>query len=192
MLPFTAITGEYIIDQTWGEAAYTYTSVEFSDPTVGPDWKNLMYMAHSIWDPVTAFQEALGVTTWGSGNTYTNTLWFIATRASTASVSGRVCVGFPVTGASIYQGLIYSVSTGNYVTVGAGTNAYATATLSGATVFNFNNVRKYQCSLNTLQALLNIIILEGTTIQDVATSQYASSDAGVAPMIVNRQTPSSW
>ena len=35
MVPFTAITGEYVIDQAWGQAAYTYTSVEFNNPSVG-------------------------------------------------------------------------------------------------------------------------------------------------------------
>jgi hypothetical protein len=35
MLPFTAITGELVIDQTWGKNAYAYTTVEFNDPTVG-------------------------------------------------------------------------------------------------------------------------------------------------------------
>jgi len=174
MLPFTAITGELVIDQTWGKNAYAYTTVEFNDPTVGGDWKNLMYMAHSIWDPVTAFQEALTVSVWGSGNSFSNTLWFIATRASTAAVSGRVCSSFPQTGANIFQGLLYSVSAGKYVVVGSGDNALATADVNGATVFKFNNV-------------------QGTQIQNVATGEYASADnTGASTVIVNRQAPSAW
>jgi hypothetical protein len=35
MLPFTAITGELVIDQAWGQAAYAYTSVEFNNAAVG-------------------------------------------------------------------------------------------------------------------------------------------------------------
>eukprot|EP00026_Physarum_polycephalum_P002500 Phypoly_transcript_02507.p1 GENE.Phypoly_transcript_02507~~Phypoly_transcript_02507.p1 ORF type:complete len:762 (+),score=155.94 Phypoly_transcript_02507:445-2730(+) len=174
MLPYTAITGELVIDQNWGKNAYAYTQVEFNDPTVGSDWKNLMYMAHAVWDPVTAFQEALTVSQWGSGNSFSNTLWFIATRASTAAVSGRVCVNAPQTGANIFQGLLYSVSAGQYVSVGTDALARANSGLSGATVFKFNNV-------------------QGTQIQNVANGQYASADnSGTSTVIVNRQAPSTW
>jgi len=171
MLPFTPIT-EYVIDVEWGQAAYAYASVEFKNPNVTEDWKNLMYMAHAQWDPVTAFVEAAGVSDWGSGNTLTNSLWFIATRAATAN---KTCLNAPTNGIPILQGLIYSKSANAYLQVGTDSTARATASLQGATVFNFGE------------------IAGGNTIQDAATKQYASADAsGRAPLILNRAIPSSW
>jgi len=172
LLPYTAIT-EYVIDPDWGKAMYKYTSVEFPDPDVGDEWKSLIYMAHAVWDPVAAFSEAQTLTSWGSGNTNLNTLWFIATRA--LSNTGQVCKNAIVVGPDINQGAIFSKSANAYLVVGTGDNALATAKdVNSATLFNF------------------AAIAGGSTIQSVSTGKYASSDIAGAPLIVNRQTPSAW
>jgi len=151
---------------------YDYVSVEFTDPAVGDEWKSLIFMAHSVWDPISAFAEAQTLSSWGSGNSNLNTYWFIATRGST---TGNTCKNAYIVGPSINQGLIFSKSANAYLVVGAGDNAFATSKdVNAATVFNFAGGAG------------------GTTIQNAATKLYASADAAGKPLVVNRNTPSSW
>jgi len=152
---------------------YKYVSAEFNDPNVGDEWKCVIYMAHSTWDPVAAFSEAQLLTDWGSGNSNLNTLWYIATRA--LSNNGQVCKAAIVVGPTINQGVIYSKSANAYLVVGGDGKALATdSDVRSATVFNFGTVSG------------------GTTIQNAATKLFASSDAAGQPLIVNRNTASSW
>jgi endo-1,3(4)-beta-glucanase len=129
MLPFTPIT-EYVIDVEWGRAMYNYTSVEFSDAAVGDDWKNLIYMAQAVWDAKAAFAEAETTTTWGTGNSYLNSLWFVATRGAGGGSVGSVCAGAFVTGVDIDSGLLYSKSADAYVVVGSYNDAYVAYSIS--------------------------------------------------------------
>ncbi|KAH7101493.1 glycosyl hydrolase family 81-domain-containing protein [Auriculariales sp. MPI-PUGE-AT-0066] len=64
----------------WVADMLRYVQSELDDPSVGDEWKSVIYLALSNVDPHRAMQLSLQLTSWGSGNTYTNQLHFIATR----------------------------------------------------------------------------------------------------------------
>jgi len=171
ILPFTAAT-EYVIDSKWATGVAQWVAGDLANPAIGDDWKSLIYLANAVNNPTSAWGQVQGISTWGSGNTNTNGFWWIASRPGT---TGNTCANTPTNGPSISSGLLQSVSTGKYLTIGSGSNAFVTGDLSSAAVLTFAP------------------IAGGTTIQSNATHQYASIDnTGSNPMVINRATPSSW
>jgi endo-1,3(4)-beta-glucanase len=77
MLPFTPISEE-LLDPQWIQEGYSVFSSNIGG--AGEGWKGFIYMAHSIFDNPTAWQEANTLMGYDDGNSKTNTLYFIATR----------------------------------------------------------------------------------------------------------------
>jgi len=90
LLPYHPIS-EDNIDLAWAQAMYNWASVEIPNPAVGDGWKGYVYMAHATFNNAAAFAQAQTLKSFDSGNTYTNTLWWIATRPKTSS--GPTCSG---------------------------------------------------------------------------------------------------
>ncbi|PRP89321.1 glycoside hydrolase family 81 protein [Planoprotostelium fungivorum] len=126
ILPLTPITEE-VVDAVWGPAMYAYSAKEFNDPSVADDWRSVIYAAHATWDPVAAYKEAATLSAWGSGNSNTNTLHFIATRG-TNGICSSAGVPTPLTDICV---TLLSKSTGYYVNESSPVKAKALPTQAG-------------------------------------------------------------
>lgn len=45
---------------------------ELDDPSIGDEWKSVIYLAYSNCDPHGAMEMSRSLTSWGSGNSYSN------------------------------------------------------------------------------------------------------------------------
>ncbi|KZT36281.1 hypothetical protein SISSUDRAFT_1034970 [Sistotremastrum suecicum HHB10207 ss-3] len=173
ILPVTPIN-EYLYDSQWVQNVYAYTSGELADPTIDDEWKCLIYLAYSQYSPQTANTLSASLTDWGSGNTFSNQQYFIATRPNPTP-------GTPIcsAGAAPPLGLYYiqSASSGDYVvSTAANPNLVASATsTAGATVFNLT------------------FVPNGVNIFSTANQQYVTADqSGVDPIVAARAVASTW
>ncbi|PVF98067.1 glycoside hydrolase family 81 protein [Serendipita vermifera] len=88
ILPVTPIN-EYMYDTTWVQNVYSYTSGELNDPAIGDEWKSVIYLAYSQANPQVAASRSTSLTSWGTGNTFTNQVYFLSTRPN--SSGGAIC-----------------------------------------------------------------------------------------------------
>ena len=81
MLPFLPVT-EHLLPEEWIKEEYPVLAEAYSrpDPPLSEEWKGYIVMAHAVIDPITAYQEALQLTSYDNGNSKTNALYWIATR----------------------------------------------------------------------------------------------------------------
>lgn len=169
MLPVIPVN-EVTIDATWANNVFNYAQNELVDPTIGDEWKCVIYDAYSNYNPSAAAKLSTQLSTWGSGNTYTNTLYYIATRPGASGV----CNGMPNNPAGTFK--IQSATSGNYVTVAGGTsNLVASGTSSTGVSFN-------------LAWLLN-----AGTIFATSNNMYVTADqAGTDALSAARAVASTW
>ncbi|KAG6853670.1 hypothetical protein C0991_002469 [Blastosporella zonata] len=85
ILPVTPIN-EYMYDAAWAQAVHDYTLPELNDPTIGDEWKSVIYLAYSQANPAAAAQLSSSLTSWGTGNSFSNQLYFLSTRAGASNV----------------------------------------------------------------------------------------------------------
>lgn len=124
-------------------------------------------------NPQTAATLSSSLTSWGTGNTYTNQLYFLSTRPNTSGQA--ICSAGQSNPSGHYA--IQNTATGLYVvSTAANTNLLATGTtLAGATTFNF------------------AFAPNAGTIQNVATSQFVTADSsGNYALASARAVASSW
>lgn len=169
MLPVTPVN-EVTVNATWANNVFNYAQSELVDPTIGDEWKCVIYDAYSNYNPSAAATLSTQLSTWGSGNSYTNTLYYIATRPT----ASNVCTGMPSNPAGTFK--IQAATSGTYVTVASGTsNLVASGTTATATTFN-------------LAWLLN-----AGTIYATSNSMYVTADqAGTDALSAARATASTW
>ncbi|KAF5375528.1 hypothetical protein D9615_009199 [Tricholomella constricta] len=144
ILPVTPIN-EYMYDATWAQAMYDYTLIELNDPSFGDEWRSVIYLAYSQANAKAAAQRSSSLTTWGSGNSFSNQLYYIATRGTT-----DVCTA----AASNPIGTFYIQSTTNnaYVATSALPNLIASTNDQGqAAKFKF----AFAPNAGTIQAVSN-------------------------------------
>ncbi|KAF8310367.1 glycoside hydrolase family 81 protein [Clavulina sp. PMI_390] len=167
MLPVTPIN-EVTVNPTWANNVFNYAQSELTDPTIGDEWKCVIYDAYSNYNPSAAASLSTNLASWGSGNSYTNTLYYIATRPGASGV----CNGMPSNPVGTYK--IQAVSSGSYVTLSSN-NLVASTTSASATTFN-------------LAWLLN-----AGTIYATSNSMYVTADqAGTDALSAARTTASTW
>lgn len=159
-------------DSAWVNNVYNYAQNELTDPTIGDDWKCVIYDAYSQYDPKTAAALSTQLTDWGTGNTYTNTLYFISTRPNTAG--GSICSATNANPSGTYK--IVTTSGQYVVSSSASPNLVAsTASSSAATSFNF------------------AWLPNAGTIQSAATNQYVTADQSATDALsAARATASTW
>lgn len=169
MLPVTP-ANENTVDATWAKNVYNYAQNELVDPTIGDSWKCVIYDAYSVVDPAKAASLSTQLSDWGTGNTYTNTLYYIATRPG----ASNICNGMPSNPVGTFK--IQAASSGQYVSASVnGVNLVASVAASAATSFTF------------------AWLPNSGTIFDVATSQYVTADqAGTNALSAARATASTW
>jgi endo-1,3(4)-beta-glucanase len=170
ILPVTP-ANEYLYDSAWVKNVYDYTQAELTDPSIGDEWKCVIYDAYSQYDPQTAASRSTQLSSWGSGNTYTNTLYFISTRPNTG---GPICAS---TDANPVGTFTIQSDTGLYVTSSAANvNLVASTTnVSAATPFKF------------------AWLPNAGTIQSTVTKQYVTADqTGINALAAARTAASTW
>jgi len=171
ILPVTPVN-EYLYDSAWASAVYSYTSGELADPTIADDWKCLIYIAYSAVNPQKAASLSTTLLGWGSGNTYTNQVYFIATRPNTG---GAICSATDSNPTGNF--VLKSTQTGKFVTSSASnTNLIANgASQSAAAVFNF------------------AFAPNAGTIKSTSTNQFVTADqSGTAALSAARTVASTW
>jgi endo-1,3(4)-beta-glucanase len=88
MMPVTPVT-ELLLDEEWLRQSLPAWEAAMRGRAV-PEWRGILIMGFALLDPAAAWRAALGLTRWDNGNTRTNELWWIATRAPPCS-SERSC-----------------------------------------------------------------------------------------------------
>jgi endo-1,3(4)-beta-glucanase len=137
------------------------------------DWRSVIVAAYSNYDPQTAAQWSSQLSTWGSGNTFSNQQYFVATRPNPS--------GAPICDSSIQSnpaGSFYlRATTGEFVTASAAnTNLMATgASAAQGAIFNGS----YVPNAGTLQLL--------------STGEYVTADdSGDYTLAAARVVASTW
>ncbi|KAI1114792.1 glycoside hydrolase family 81 protein [Nemania sp. NC0429] len=172
ILPVTPVN-EVLYDTEWVNNLWSYTMPELVDPTYGDEWKNVIIAAYSNAHPQTAAAWSANITNWGSGNTFTNELYFISTRPNPG--------GAPICGAlpqNPYGNFKLQVATsGRFVAASSSnTNLVASAGASGdAAVFS------------------SAYVPNAGTLQLQSTNQFVTADAsGTFVISAARATASTW
>jgi endo-1,3(4)-beta-glucanase len=76
-------------DTAWLTGVWNYVAPELSDPTVGDEWKAVIYMGYGEISPQTAFAHSTNITAWGGTTSQAYLLYHLATRKNSAG--GNIC-----------------------------------------------------------------------------------------------------
>ncbi|KAL1861660.1 hypothetical protein VTK73DRAFT_6991 [Phialemonium thermophilum] len=172
MLPVTP-TNELLYDKPWVDNVWSYTAGEMADPTIGDSWKCVILSAYANSNPQVAADWSSRITDWGTGDTYTNTLFFVGTRANPSG--SPICGTLPQNPYGNFK--IQDAASGRFVTASSSnTNLVASATsAAGAATF----VSAYVPNAGTLQLQ--------------STSQYVTADqSGNYALSAARGVASTW
>jgi endo-1,3(4)-beta-glucanase len=137
------------------------------------DWRSVITAAYSNYDPVTAAKWSAQLTSWGSGNTYSNQQYFVATRPNPSGAT--ICD--TATQSNPYGNFVLKTTTGKYVVASASnTNLVASGTsASSASVFT------------------SAYVPNAGTLKLVSTGQYVTADSsGNYALAAARATASTW
>lgn len=157
-------------DAAWVQAVYDYTLQELNDPAYGEEWKSVIYLAYSQVNPVAAARLSSSLTSWGTGNTFSNQLYFLSTRPG----ASNVCASAPSNPIGTFY--IQSVATGAYVAESTLPNLIVSSTSQSLAA-------KFQ-----LASAPN-----AGTIKAVSTNQFVTADSsGSSTISASRDTASAW
>ncbi|KAJ7090384.1 glycoside hydrolase family 81 protein [Mycena belliarum] len=169
LLPVTPIN-EDMYDAAWLNGVWNYVSSELVDPTIGDDWKSIIYMAYGEVDPQTAFARSTNITGWGGLTTSQAFLiYHLATRKNPAG--GNICTAAAANPAGTFT---IRAPNGKFVSSSASSpNLVANADAGSSFLFAF--------------------MPGGGSIQNKATGQYVTADQnGAAPLAAARAVPQAW
>ncbi|KAH6615497.1 glycosyl hydrolase family 81-domain-containing protein [Chaetomium sp. MPI-SDFR-AT-0129] len=172
ILPVTPVN-EVLYDKQWAENVWAYTMPELVDPAIGDEWKCVIIAAYSNSNPQVAAAWAGNLTTWGTGNTFTNELYFIGTRPN--PTGEPICGTLPQNPYGTFK--IQDAASGKYVAASAAnTNLIASAT-SDADAATFDSA----------------YVPNAGTLQLTSTKEYVTSDqSGTGTLAAIRDVASSW
>jgi endo-1,3(4)-beta-glucanase len=146
---------------------------EMSNATYADDWKSVIALAYSNYDPQAAAKTSAALASWGTGNTYSNQIYFLATRPNLSGAA--ICTA----DTQNPQGTFYLQlgATGNYITSSASrVELHADSSNSSTAV-------AYQLSFAP----------NGGTIRAVNTNQYVTADiTGALPIAAARASADAW
>jgi len=171
ILPVTPIN-EYMYDAKWAQNVYDYTLNELNDGSFSDDWKSVIYLAYSQANPSAAAQRSTSLTGWGSGNTYSNQMYFLSTRPGASNICAQATAN--------PQGKfkLRVAETGRFVSSSSGSPdliASSATSQADATVYAF------------------AFTPNAGTIQAVATGQFVTADAaGTYTISASRAAASTW
>ncbi|KAI0064745.1 glycoside hydrolase family 81 protein [Artomyces pyxidatus] len=84
ILPVTPVN-EYLYDAAWVRNIMAYAASELNNSTYDDAWKSVIYLAYANADPQSAARLSASLTGWGTGNTYTNQIYFLSTRQNSGA-----------------------------------------------------------------------------------------------------------
>ncbi|KAH8817407.1 glycosyl hydrolase family 81-domain-containing protein [Xylogone sp. PMI_703] len=172
ILPVTPVN-EVLYDTQWVENVWSYTANELNDPSIGDEWKSVIIAAYANAHPQDAAVRSASLSTWGSGNTFTNELFFIGTRPNPSGTP--ICGALPQNPYGNYK--LQVASSGLYVAASSSnTNLVASANSAGAAA-TFNSA--YSPNAGTLKL--------------TSTNQFVTADiSGTFALAAIRGTASTW
>lgn len=169
-LPVTP-ANEILYDAEWVQNVWSYTMDELVDPTIEDEWKCVMIAAYSNANPQTAAQWSTNMTSWGSGQTFTNELYFIGTRPNPSGTP--ICNAFPQNPYGLFQ--LQEASSGQYVAASSANTNLIVSGSSAAATFNSS------------------FVPNAGTLQLTDTEQYVTADSsGDDALAAIRATASAW
>ncbi|KAJ7611622.1 glycoside hydrolase family 81 protein [Roridomyces roridus] len=142
ILPITP-ANEGLYDAAWLNAVWPYVTQELNDPTVGDEWKAVIYMAYGEINPQTAFSHSTNITAWGGTTSQAYLIYHLATRANPSGAT--ICTA---TTANPVGNFTIRASTGKYVTSSAAAPQLVANAASG-TPFSFTYMPGGGSILNT-------------------------------------------
>ncbi|KAF7294669.1 Glycoside hydrolase family 81 protein [Mycena indigotica] len=132
ILPVTPIN-EGMYDTAWLNGMWNYVSSELADPTIGDEWKAVIYMAYGEVNPQTSFSRSTNITGWGGTTSQALLLYHLATRKN--SSGGNIC---SATASNPSGTFTIRAPNGHFVSsTGAAPNLVATATAGTPFTFTF-------------------------------------------------------
>ncbi|KAJ7778636.1 glycoside hydrolase family 81 protein [Mycena maculata] len=168
MLPITPIN-EDMYDTAWLNGVWNYVSSELVDPTVGDDWKSIIYMAYGEVSPQTAFTRSTNITAWGGTTSQAYLLYHLSTRKNPGG--GNICTSAAANPAGTF---LIRTSTGKFVSSSAAAPQLVANSSVGAP-FSF------------------AYMPGGGSIFNTATSQYVTADPNAAvPLSAARAVAQAW
>ncbi|GAP93386.1 putative glycoside hydrolase family 81 protein [Rosellinia necatrix] len=172
ILPVTPVN-EVLYDTEWVNNVWAYTMPELVDPAIGDEWKNVIIAAYSNAHPQTAAAWSANITTWGSGNTYTNELFFIGTRPNPSGTP--ICGALPQNPYGSFK--LQAASSGKFVTATSGSPNLIASSGSPADAAIFNSA----------------YVPNAGTLQLKTTNQFVTADSsGQYAISASRASASSW
>lgn len=159
-LPPTPVN-EYLYDEEWAREVFNYTQVELKNTTYLDAWKSLVYLVYSQVDPQEAMEHSNNLTSWGASSSYSNHMYFLATRPKAAGICGNM----PANPIGTFY--IRSETTGKYVAKDELPNLIANAgSKSDAARFEFGYAPN------------------AGTIQEESTGKFIAANVTTPPMAV--------
>lgn len=146
---------------------------EISNATFGDDWKSVIALAYSNANPQDAAKTSAALTNWGSGNTYSNQIYFLSTRPNPSGAA--ICTADTQNPEGPFH--IQSEATGKFITSSADRQDLRA---DGA---DRSNAVAYQFAFSP----------NAGTIRALNTKQYITADiSGTAPMAAARASADTW
>ncbi|KIY43569.1 glycoside hydrolase family 81 protein [Fistulina hepatica ATCC 64428] len=169
ILPVTPVN-EYLYDAEWARQVINYTANELSNSSYDDAWKSVIYLAYSEADVQDAANRSTELLDWGTGNSYSNQLYYLSTRAGASGI----CNSLPANPVGVY--MLQDALTGNYVTNLSLPDLYATATSKAdAASFNFT------------------FVPNAGNIREISTLEYVTADdSGDYALSAARTVASTW
>ncbi|CAG7831711.1 unnamed protein product [Allacma fusca] len=169
ILPLTPI-GQYTFDAPWMEQVLNYCMDELNNPAQGDAFKSVIYAAYAKVNPQRAYDYSANLFDWGTGNSASNQLYFVATQPSGADI----CSAASASPEGIFT--IQDTASGKFVSTDANGKLSAN---TGADVL----ATKFRLEF----------VPGGGTIQSLANNKFVSaSPDGTQPLAANRDTAGSY
>nr|RBQ89678.1 hypothetical protein FVER53263_13657 [Fusarium verticillioides] len=147
ILPVTP-ANEVMYDAEWVSNVFAYTMPELTNASYADSWKSVIYAAYSNAKPQEAAAWSANLSDWGSGNTYTNELYFISTRPNP---SGQpICGALPQNPYGDYK---IQATSGKYIVCAANGGQLSTSSNSSNEASVFSSA--YVPNAGTLQLISN-------------------------------------
>ncbi|KAF4343989.1 glycoside hydrolase family 81 [Fusarium beomiforme] len=171
ILPVTPVN-EVMYDAGWVSNVFSYTKSELEDPSYADSWKSVIYAAYANAKPQEAAAWSAKLSDWGSGNTYTNELYFIGTRPNQSSQP--ICGTLP---SNPYGDYKIQATSGKYVVSAADGGKLSASGASASDADTFSSA--YVPNAGTLQLTRN--------------KQFVTADqSGASALSAARATASTW
>ncbi|CZR44134.1 uncharacterized protein FPRO_13919 [Fusarium proliferatum ET1] len=171
ILPVTPVN-EVMYDAEWVSNVFSYTMPELTNASYADSWKSVIYAAYANAKPQEAATWSAKLSDWGSGNTYTNELYFISTRPN--SNGQPICATLPENPYGDYK---IQATSGKYIVSAA----------------NGGQLSASSASANDADTFSSAYVPNAGTLQLARNKQYVTADqSGTFALSAARAVASTW